>query len=395
MTPKLIKTESEYENALAQVDALMSARPNSPETEQLELWVHLVETYEDNHYPISMPDPISAIRFRMEQPEMRPAELIPYIGSKSKVSEILNGKRQLSLNMIQKLHKGLGIPADVLLSPPVKSVSRSTDCIHWADFPLAEMVKRRWFGDEIKSSRELRDRAEEILSPYFAPILPVSVHLRQRVDDQHSFDENALLAWESRAWHLAEKQIVDHYIPENINQQFITDVARLSMLDTGPLLAKEMLAKSGIHMVIEPNMPHTRLDGAAMRLEGNPPILALTLRYDRLDYFWFTLCHELAHIALHLKRDVSMHFLDEEDANGDDQRELDADRLASEAMIPESVWLKLGKNHIPSKKDIMAFASKLRIHPAIVAGRYRKESGNFKIYTDLIGNRMVKRLFET
>jgi HTH-type transcriptional regulator / antitoxin HigA len=116
MKPKILRTEEEYREALARVEGLMEAEPGTPEGEELELWSMLVEDYEERHYPIPMPDPISAIRFRMEQAGLKDADMIPCLGTKSKVSEVLNGKRPLSLTMIRKLHEGLGIPAEVLLS---------------------------------------------------------------------------------------------------------------------------------------------------------------------------------------------------------------------------------------------------------------------------------------
>ena len=115
MKPKLIKTETEHKKALARIDQLMDARPGTPEGNELELLAALVELYEDEAYPIDEPDPVDAIRFRMEQQGLKPRDLVPYIGSRSKVSEVLSGHRGLSLRMIRGLSTGLGIPADILV----------------------------------------------------------------------------------------------------------------------------------------------------------------------------------------------------------------------------------------------------------------------------------------
>jgi HTH-type transcriptional regulator/antitoxin HigA len=115
MSVKLIKTDSDHQAALARIDMLWNATTGTPEGDELELLVHLVTKYEDEHHAIPLPDPISAIRFRMDQQNLKPADLIPFIGSKSKVSEVLSGKRPLSLSMIRKLHSGLGIPLEVLV----------------------------------------------------------------------------------------------------------------------------------------------------------------------------------------------------------------------------------------------------------------------------------------
>ena len=113
MKPKVLKTEREYKTALAHVEALMDRA--SPDEAELELWSLLVEKYEEEHFSITAPDPIEAIRFRMEQAGLVPADLQPYMQSKSKVSEVMNRKRPLSLSMIRALHRGLQIPAEVLV----------------------------------------------------------------------------------------------------------------------------------------------------------------------------------------------------------------------------------------------------------------------------------------
>ena len=119
---KLIKNDEDYKKVLNRIDAIFDAEPNTQEGEELELLVTLVELYEKETYPIEAPDPISAIKFRMEQLGLKKNDLIPYIGSKSKVSEVLSGKRQLSLNMIRKLHETFHIPAEVLIKEPDKKL---------------------------------------------------------------------------------------------------------------------------------------------------------------------------------------------------------------------------------------------------------------------------------
>lgn len=116
MKPKVLKTTREHRAALGHIEALMT-RPD-PDEAELELWSLLVEKYEEEHFPIAVPDPIDAIRFRMDQEELTPADLQPYLQSKSKVSEVVNRKRPLSLSMIRALNKGLKIPAEVLVQEP-------------------------------------------------------------------------------------------------------------------------------------------------------------------------------------------------------------------------------------------------------------------------------------
>lgn len=113
MKPKVIKTERDHQAALALIETLMDKA--SPDEAELELWSLLVEKYEEDHFPIAAPDPIEAIRFRMEQAGLAPVDLEPFMQSKSKVSEVMNRKRPLSLSMIRALHRGLQIPAEVLV----------------------------------------------------------------------------------------------------------------------------------------------------------------------------------------------------------------------------------------------------------------------------------------
>ena len=113
MKAKVLKTDREYKTALAYIERLMDQ--STPDEAELELWSMLVENYEEARFPIAKPDPVEAIRFRLEQSDSKPADLLPYLGTKSRVSEVLSGKRPLSLTMIRALHKGLKIPAEVLI----------------------------------------------------------------------------------------------------------------------------------------------------------------------------------------------------------------------------------------------------------------------------------------
>ncbi len=114
---KVIKNETEYRENLIALENLLDSDPSSgtPENEELELLTLLVQDYESKRYQFVPPDPVEAIRFRMEQQNLTPRDLIPYIGSRSKVSEVLSGKRPLTMSMIRALHSGLRIPASVLI----------------------------------------------------------------------------------------------------------------------------------------------------------------------------------------------------------------------------------------------------------------------------------------
>ncbi|WP_256663424.1 type II toxin-antitoxin system HigA family antitoxin [Pseudomonas sp. C27(2019)] len=117
---KLIKSAQDHELAMARLMSLMDLdpQPNTAEADEMDVLALLIEKYEDEQFPIDTPDPIEAIRFRMEQQGLKNKDLVPFIGSASKVSEVLNGTRNLSINMIRKLSEGLGISAEILIQAP-------------------------------------------------------------------------------------------------------------------------------------------------------------------------------------------------------------------------------------------------------------------------------------
>lgn len=112
-----IKTEEDYQEALAEIDRLFDASPGTPDGDRLEVLMTLVEIYEDEHYDLPAPDPVEAINYYMESRGLTRKDLEPYIGTRARVSEVLNRKRPLTLRMIRKLNAELGIPADVLIAP--------------------------------------------------------------------------------------------------------------------------------------------------------------------------------------------------------------------------------------------------------------------------------------
>lgn len=395
MQAKIIKTEEQYDQALLRIDELMDAVPDTPEGDELELLVTLVELYEDQAHSIELPDAISAIKFRMDQQDLKQKDLVQYIGSKSKVSEVLSGKRPLSLTMIRNLHAGLGIPVDVLLQEPEAKLPEIPDGIVWQKFPITEMLKRKWITFE-GTIHEAKVQIEELLSSWAAPLgsnalQPVLLkqHLRGRINSS----EYSLAAWRIRVSLEAQKQDIPRFKEGSIDEEFMRDLVKLSYLDDGPLLAKEFLLKNGVHFIVEHHLKGTHLDGAAMLLPDGSPLIALTLRYDRLDNFWFTLCHELAHLKLHLEKEGWELFFDDIECNEINGVEQEADNWASESLIPSSKWRESGLTSNCSANSVREFAESMRIHPAIPAGRIRREQGDYRLFSKLIGNGKVRELF--
>ncbi|NQU39751.1 MAG: ImmA/IrrE family metallo-endopeptidase [Lentisphaerae bacterium] len=395
MKPFVIKNEEQYEKALACVEQLMDAEPGSAEEAELDVWATLVELYEEKAHPIPLPDPIEAIKFRMAQSGLKQKELIPYLGSPSRVSEVLSGKRPLSLSMMRRLHKGLGIPAASLLGELEAQLPDAADAIEWDRFPVVEMRKRGWI-EFPGSPQRVREHAETLMREFVAPFgadAALPMYARQHVRDGKEMDPYALCAWKIRVMRLAHEQDLVPYEPGTVTQAFIKEVVRLSYFDEGVSLAREYLSKHGIHLVVERHLPKTYLDGAALMMPDERPMVALTLRYDRLDNFWFTLAHELAHVALHLEGEEEV-FFDDLEAGGSSPMEREADQLASEALIPTSAWRshRLGPRSTPVQ--IREFADTLGLSPAIPAGRIRHEAKNHRLLWQLVGKDKVRSTFE-
>jgi len=222
---------------------------------------------------------------------------------------------------------------------------------------------------------------------------PVEAAARQRVRAGGVVNRYALLAWQCRVIALAKKQRLENkYKQSRITKDWLTNLARLSCLRDWQNRVADYLRDSGIHLIIESHLPNTYLDGAAFFLPDGSRAVGMTLRYDRLDNFWFVIFHELVHIMKHLhKGEIETIFDDLDVEAGDIERE--ADLLAGEILVPEDKWNTALARYLRSEDSIIDFANELSIHPAIVAGKIRREAKNYTILTDMVGQGEVRKLF--
>jgi HTH-type transcriptional regulator/antitoxin HigA len=400
MIKRLIKTEEDYNKALARIDELMDAKPGTAEMDELELVTALVEMYEERNFPISRPGPVDAIKFRMDQQGLKQKDLIPLLGTKSKVSEVLNGKRSLTLAMMRKVHKGLGIPAEILLRESGGEFPATPPDLEWSRFPLREMAKRGW----LPMVDGIRERAEEVMLPFVesaggldvVPAFLLRQGLAGRLNERA--DRYSVSAWCLRVTALARKtRLEPPFEQKSLTPAVLRDIARLSFFEGGPLLAREFLMKQGIHLIVVPHLARTHLDGGAFLLPDGNGIVGLTLRHDRLDNFWFTLLHELAHLARHLSDECRLVVDDLEwrgyVEEGQGNREDEADEMASVALVPKRYRQLVDAPEIPKASDVLSLASKLRVHPAVVAGRIRFKHNNYRMLSQLVGSGKVRGLF--
>lgn len=396
---KTLKSDVDYVEALAEIERLMETDPavGTPAADRLELLTLLVRDFEFRQFPKTRPTALDAIRFRMEQQGLSQRDLVPFFGSRSKVSEVLSGRRPLTLSMIRALHGGLGIPAEALLQDQQPSLLAEEDQLQWSRFPVKQMVAWKWVT--CSSTYEIREDPEAIIRRFLAPLGgPSRVHAfyrrTRRVRSGRTMDRHALAAWTLRIVIRGLDSPAHKYVKGSVTQEFMREVAQLSWSSRGPLLAQEFLQKHGIVLVVERHLPGTHLDGAAVMATPNRPVIGLTIRHDRVDNFWFCLMHELAHLSLHLDDDADGFFDDLDTDSGADTNERDADALASESLIPETAWARSPAKNLRSPEAALNLAEKLRIHPAIVAGRMRHEAKNFRLLNQLVGTREVRILFQ-
>ncbi|KWZ41807.1 hypothetical protein WS72_02210 [Burkholderia savannae] len=393
---KVIKTDRQYHEYLEQVHSLMMQHPEagSTEAERLELLSVLVDSYETHRFPVEAPDPVDAIIFRMQERNLKQSDLVSYFGTRSRVSEVLGRKRPLTVPMIRALSIGLGISADTLVGLGSVKEEQSEDVVDWAKFPVKEMVARGWFA---KLSSKVAKSADELVKTFISDVgLQFGGTAFRRTIGGQAYSPTtkyALHAWLARVIQKARARsdVPRSFSADVLSGEFLRELAQLSWFEQGPLLAVEFLEKHGIVVVMESQLKGTALDGAALKDSDGTPIVALTLRQDRLDNFWFTLLHEVAHLWKHVGQEET--FLDDLEVSSEDRREVEANRLAREAFIPRVVWKRSDAFVSPSKENIDSLARELKISPAVIAGRLRRELNNYQLFNDMVGYDQVKRLF--
>ena len=406
MEPKVIKSEADYRSYLQEVARLaaLDPAPESRDGEKLELLALLVESYEKQHFPFSSPDPVEAIKFRMHEQGLRQTDLVPYFGTRSRVSEVLNRKRPLTVQMIRELSDGLEIPASVLLASAaldsnMESVEGEEERL-WEKLPAREMERQGYFTGLLTSAdRSLKELAHEFYTRVITGAVdaPLLAKRTLRGDAVNAKAQYALLAWKAQVLYVARRQRKKttrvRFTPNALSSDFLRSLVALSTQSDGVQRACSLLGEIGIPVVVEPRLPGTQLDGASILDSDGTPVIGLTLRFDRIDSFWFTLVHEIAHVTRHLSSPGDS-FLDRlDDCDATDELEIEANRVARDALISRAAWRRSELAGAPSRERILRLANDLLIHPAIVAGRVRRETGNYRLFGDLLGQGEVRRHF--
>ncbi|MBD9652913.1 ImmA/IrrE family metallo-endopeptidase [Ensifer sp. ENS09] len=379
MTIRPIRTEADYEAALTRARELITQTSQSA-IDELDVLQALIEKWERSAHHFGSATPSEAIKFRMQQLGLKPRDLEPYIGAKSRVSEVLRGQRQPTVDQIRALHTHLGIPIESLVGgikhePPGGQSTASAAAIEKLR-KLGVMMARETF---------------EAFMSRAASISPEVAMLRKTRTERTNAktDFGALEAWCAAVLIKAEE--IEVHSAAEPDEKSARDLARLSRVSDWPNELKEYLASIGIAFVVLEHLPGTYLDGAAMCRADGARVIAVTLRHDRLDNFWFTLLHEFAHVVCHLGKDMPL-ILDDLEVNSSDRMEAQADEFARNALIPPEIWSKHATADM-SSAELDEVAELAGVHTAIVAGRWRFEQSDYRKFTRLLGRGEVRKYF--
>jgi HTH-type transcriptional regulator / antitoxin HigA len=392
---RVIRTADDYQEALAHLQRLLDLAPRkgTRESDELEILTVLIEDYERTRYDTPAPDPVEAIRFRMDQQGLTAKDLIPFIGSKSRVSEVLSGRRSLTLPMIRALSEGLGIPASSLIRASEREGTAELD---WKRFPVKELIKRSL----IRTAAEIKELVSLVppaLLPGASALEPNPVHFRGGINVRgaQGVDQYALIAWVGIILQrsMAKPGGIPNFDARRVTENVLRSIASLSAASDGPVQAVDALRQLGIHVVIVPALSRTRVDGFAAKNNRGEPIIGMSLRYDRLDNFWYTLFHELGHIVLHVDTSGGYFIDDLEIGDLGDDAEAAADRFASNALVPPREWENSAASKLRAAPAVLALATQLGINPAIVAGRIRYQYRDFRVLNGLVGQGLVRKQF--
>ncbi|MDM1281935.1 ImmA/IrrE family metallo-endopeptidase [Acinetobacter indicus] len=269
---------------------------------------------------------------------------------------------------------------------------QKNELLDWSKFPLSEIINKGWI--KVKGNLNPIEELKRLFSNILEDNSYELAFHRKMTFNGNSAKEYSLLAWQMKVLYEAKKIITTSDLPVFENDtSWLPELLALSTHENAPLLVKNYLFKKGIILIVEPHLKSTYLDGAAL-LYRSVPIVALTLRHDRLDNFWFVLMHELAHVFLHLTREAEISFVDEEVGEDNDIYEKEADKFALDNLISPENWESCLSRFYQTESFLLEDAERLGISPSIIAGRIRKEHQKYNIFSNFIGIGEVKKYYE-
>jgi HTH-type transcriptional regulator/antitoxin HigA len=375
-----IRNEEDYERALKRILTLIR-RTDQQSLDEIHILQALVERWDRENCEMDPPTPLEAIRFRMEQSGLKPRDLEPIIGPRSRVSEVLSGRRSLTIDMIRALHTHLGIPLSSLVGENDDGVNERRS--------LSKAALERLSALGIMKARE--SYASFRIRAFEGNPFPALLRKTRTARTNAKTDPSALEAWCGAVFLRARGRKFPKTRPQP-SSDYGRTLAQLSVAPNGPSLVENALAKVGVIFVTMRHLPGTYLDGAAMCRGDGIPIIALTLRHDRVDNFWFTLLHEYCHVCRHLNGATPM-ILDDLEVKSSVEIESEADTFAQDALIPLELARKLESPDL-TPEDIIEVAEQAGVHSAIVAGRWQRQHGDYRKFSKMLGRGEISAQFQ-
>jgi HTH-type transcriptional regulator/antitoxin HigA len=324
--------------------------------------------------PARVTPPGRIIRRELEARGWTQKDLAAVVGRPEQtISQIVQGRKQITPETAIQLAAAFGTSPDFWLNLETNyqlhlarekhdSAGIARKSRLYSLLPVAELVARGWI-EAADSPEELEQRACDFLGIATLDEQPrLAVNFRQA--QNNTPEVAAEIAWVKRVEHLASAQHVEAYSRDRLREEIMSLLA-FSETPEGASRVPAFLKSLGVHFVIVPHLSHTYLDGAAFSLDDHP-VVALTLRYDRIDSFWFTLMHELAHIVLGHEGG----YLDNIEKQAENPTEEEANRLARDWLVEPGAWTRFVAATRPyfSRERINAFARQIGRHPGIVLG---------------------------
>lgn len=297
--------------------------------------------------------------------------------------------RSASLRRLSLICSALDSEFSGFIDPPSTHVEAASH-IHGIpvdEFPFAEARRANWFGTEAGVGRSSEEEKHKVLVKYFAeaPAISGNVLHRKTAGTVNQKRRAAILLWQARVLQRAAE--VAHHFPRfhPLNSDALRRLVRLSLVEDDFEEGAGLLREHGIIVVCQQHLKGTKLDGAALSLKGKQAVLALTLRHNRLDNFWFNLLHELGHLTRHWPHVSSRGIVDEDiGAESNELLEREADEFARNAVISDDAWSDSMVRYSNDDDVVIRYAAKIDVHPALVAGRIRHERG-YARFSKLVG----------
>ncbi len=248
--------------------------------------------------------------------------------------------------------------------------------------PKKELVKKGWLQNKEDMSS---------LVPLFQNLVDDKFQVLFR---KNTTANEALFAlWLSRVTNIAQKKYFTDHIPnfKGLSKDDLKKITKLSNKEASILELPALLAQYGVILVYEEGISGMKLDGAVFKLPTNNPVIGISFRFSRLDSFWFTLMHELAHIVLHFDQ-LDTPIFDDLEEGSQDLIEKQADRLAKNSFVEKSLWRSCEPKYDSNDATVYKFAKEVGVHPAVIAGLLRHEKHAYDIYSKIIHTVDVRKM---